>query len=151
MHIRAFRKKDEGQIKELILSILTKEYPFDRSAYSESDLDSISSSYGGSRDAFFVIEAEGAVFGTVGVKEDSEETALLRRLFIDPRYRRHGYGTVLMGKAIEHCKGKNFKRLIFRTTGRMVQAIALCKKNDFREAEKIDLGGFQIYTFVREL
>ena len=151
MQVRAFKEKDAGQVKELILSILTQEYPFDRSAYSDSDLDAILETYGGGNDAFFVIESEGGVFGTVCVKEDSEDTALLRRLFIDPRYRRRGYGSLLIEKATEHCRRKNFKRLVFRTTGRMAQAIILCKKNNFKEAEKIDLGGFQIYTFILSL
>ena len=38
MHtLRVFSKEDAGGVKDLILSILTKEYPFDKNAYSDSD------------------------------------------------------------------------------------------------------------------
>jgi hypothetical protein len=33
----------------------------------------------------------------------------------------------------------------------MIQAINLLKKRNFKEIEKIDLGGFQIYKFVLDL
>lgn len=86
--LRQFKKDDAKGVKDLILSILTGEYPFDKSAYSDSDLDRIGEIYGGQKESFFVIEAGGTIAGTVGIKEDSKETALLRRLFVDPKYRR---------------------------------------------------------------
>lgn len=152
MQVRIFKNKDSDSVKELILSILTKEYPFDKSVYEEeSDLADISQAYGGERDGFFVLEAESKILGTVGIKEDSGDTALIRRLFVDPSSRRKGYGALLLDKAIRHCRGKNFKHIVSRTTGRMVQAINLLKKTNFKEVEKIDLGGFQIYKFVLDL
>lgn len=152
MRVRIFEKKDNDNVKELILSILTKEYPFDKSVYEEeSDLADIGQVYSGERDSFFVLEAEGKILGVVGIKEDSEDTALVRRLFVDPASRRKGYGALLLDKAIRHCRGKNFKHIVSRTTGRMVQAINLLKKTNFKEVEKIDLGGFQIYKFVLDL
>ena len=151
MQVRTFERKDNDNVKNLIISILTKEYPFDKSVYENSDLSDIGHVYGGKRDGFFVLESEGEILGTVGIKEDSEDTALIRRLFVDPASRRKGYGALLLDKAIRHCRKNNFKHITFRTTGRMAQAINLLKKTNFREAEKIDLGGFQIYKFMLDL
>ena len=152
MQVRTFEKKDSDSVKELILSILTREYPFDKSVYEEnSDLADIGQTYGGERDGFYVLEAVDKILGTVGIKEDSEDTALIRRLFVDPASRRKGYGGLLLDKAIRHCRNKNFKHIVSRTTGRMAQAINLLKKTNFKEVEKIDLGGFQIYKFVLDL
>lgn len=48
MHkLRVFANNDAKKTKELILSILTREYPFDKNAYSDSDLDKIHEVYGG--------------------------------------------------------------------------------------------------------
>jgi len=151
MEIKIFEPKDNDGVKDLIISILTKEYPFDKSVYEDSDLCGISQTYGGKRDSFFVIKSEGKILGTVGIKEDSEDTALVRRLFVDPACRRKGYGALLLDRAIQHCRKNNFKHVVFRTTGRMVQAINLLKKTSFKELEKIDLGGFQIYKFMLDL
>jgi len=151
MQVRTFEHKDNREVKDLIVSILSTEYPFDKSVYEDSDLSDIGDTYGGGRDAFFVLESEGKILGTIGVKEDSEDTALLRRLFVDPTCRRKGYGALLLEKGIRHCKKNSFKHIAFRTTGRMAQAINLLRKTSFREVEKIDLGGFQIYKFVLDL
>jgi len=151
MQVRKFEPEDDKRVKELILSILTREYPFDKSVYENSDLADIGEVYDGRRDGFYVLEAGGRIYGTVGIKEDSEDTALIRRLFIDPTCRRKGYGELLLGKAILHCQKQNFKHIVSRTTGRMAQAINLLKKTNFHEVEKIDLGGFQIYKFILDL
>lgn len=151
MQVRAFERKDNNNVKNLIVSILTTEYPFDKSVYENSDLSDISNAYGEKRDSFLVLENKGKILGTIGIKEDSKETALIRRLFVDPSCRRKGYGALLLEKGISHCKRNNFTHIVFRTTGRMAQAINLLKKTNFKEVEKIDLGGFRIYKFMLDI
>jgi N-acetylglutamate synthase-like GNAT family acetyltransferase len=143
--LRKFEKSDALGVKDLILSVLTKEYPFDRSAYSDSDLDKVGEIYGGQKESFFVIEQDGKIAGTVGIKEDSADDALLRRLFVDSAYRKLGYGTMLLKEAIEFCKGKGYKRLFFRCTDRMVDAMKLCMKAGFKETETLAVSGFKIH------
>ncbi|MDP2928970.1 MAG: GNAT family N-acetyltransferase [Candidatus Omnitrophota bacterium] len=148
MHtLRVFSKADAGGVRDLILSILTKEYPFDKSAYSDSDLTKIDEVYGGERDSFFVIEDEkSGIVGTVGIKEDSKTGALLRRLFVDLKHRRLGYGTELLNRAIEFCKDKDYKSVSFRCTDRMKDAMNLCMSRDFKEIEALDVAGFKIHN-----
>ena len=149
--LRTFKEEDSRGVKDLILGILTKEYPFDRSAYSDSDLDKIGEVYGGARESFFVVEADGHIVGSAGVKEDSGEDALLRRLFVDLKHRKRGYGTELLKKAIIFCKTNNYKRIIFRCTDRMRDAMNLCLKNGFKEVEKLEVGGFNIHKLQMDI
>lgn len=151
MRVRPFTKEDSDKIRELILSILTKEYPFDKSAYSDSDLYDLTGTYNGPRDTFFVLEDNGNIIGTAGIKEDTKDVALLRRLFVNPSYRRKGYGEMLMGEALKFCQDKGYGHVVFRTTSRMTQAIELCKKKGFKKTEEIDLLGFKIYKFILSL
>lgn len=151
MRIRKFTELDGAKVKELILSILEKEYPFDRKAYSDTDLENIGATYGGPRDTFFVIENDNKIIATAGIKEDTRDAALLRRVFVDPIERQKGYGSKLLDEAIKFCKEAGYKQLVFRATGKMINAIELCKKKGFKEAEKLDLGGFFIYKFVLNL
>jgi GNAT superfamily N-acetyltransferase len=149
--LRQYTEKDSKGVRELILSILAGEYPFDRSAYSDSDLNKISETYGGPMDTFFVIEDAGQIVGTVGVKEETRDDALMRRLFVDVKKRRHGYGSELAEKAIEFCRSKGYKRMIFRCTGRMADAMKLCLRKGFRETEKLEVGGFNIHKLELSL
>ena len=151
MEIRLYRKQDAQGVKNLILGILAEEYPFDRSAYSDSDINDISGVYGSNQDAFFVLDDEQTVIGTVGVKHEGDDSVLLRRLYLDKRYRQKGYGSRLINTAIDFCKKKKYKYMIFRATGRMTDAINLCKKRGFETTEELDMGGFTIHKLVLEL
>lgn len=146
--LRDYKNSDAKGVKDLILLILAKEYPFDKSAYSDSDLDRIGEVYGGRNDAFFVVEEDGAVVGTAGVKEETREDALLRRLFVDEKHRRRGYGTELLEKAVSFCREKGYRRIIFRCTDRMTDAMNLCLKKAFVETENLEVAGFRIHKLV---
>lgn len=143
--LRPFSTKDAEGVKGLILTVLSKEYPFDKSAYSDTDLDRIAETYGGKREAFFVIEDAGEIVGTVGVKEESKDDALLRRLFVDVKHRRRGYGSELADMAIDFCRRNGYNRMCFRCTGRMSNAMNLCMKKGFKEVEKLEVSGFTIH------
>ena len=151
MAMRSYRPKDSAGVKKLILSILKKEYPFDQAAYRDTDINDISGTYGGARNAFFVIEDGGEIVGTVGIKRDSPSVALLRRLFVGEPKRRKGYGTALLKKAVSFCREKKYKEMVFRATDRMMPAIRLCKKHGFEKVESLEVGGFHIHIFVKSL
>ena len=149
--LRKFSKDDAPKVRELIIGILTHEYPLDKSAYSDSDLSKISQAYGSEKDVFFIIDEAGQVAGTVGIKMDSDESALLRRLFVDVKRRHRGYGSELIAKAIAFCRGKGYKKICFRCTDRMFDAIKLCKKSGFRETDTLSVGGFNIHKLELNL
>jgi len=149
--LRPFKKEDQESVKQLILNILAKEYPFDKSAYSDSDLLHIGDTYGGDRNAFFVVEEGSEIVGTVGVKKDSQDEALVRRLFVDAKHRGRGYGTELLDRAVSFCSEKGYRRVYFRCTDRMAGAMRLCVKKGFKETEKLEVSGFNIHKLERAL
>jgi N-acetylglutamate synthase-like GNAT family acetyltransferase len=149
--LRQFKKDDAKGVKDLILSILAKEYPFDKSAYSDSDLDKIGEVYGGERESFFVIEEGGQIVATTGIKKDSNDEALLRRFFVDSKHRKRGYGTQLLDKVMAFCKENGYKKIYFRCTDRMLDAMNLCLKKGFREVEKLEVSGFKIHRLVLDI
>lgn len=149
--LREFRKDDSGMVKELILGVLTAEYPFDKSAYSDSDIENISHTYGGDRNAFFVIDDSGSIAGTAGIKMETDESALLRRLFVDVKRRNRGYGSQLIDKAIGFCRDKGYKKIFFRCTDRMSDAMKLCLKKGFKETDSLSVSGFNIHKLEMDL
>ena len=149
--LRVFKKEDAEGVRNLILNILSKEYPFDKSAYSDSDLYKLSETYGGKRDSFFVIEEGGGIVATVGVKEETQAEALLRRFFVDLKHRKKGYGSGLLDKAIAFCRDKGYRKMYFRCTDRMADAMRLCMKKGFKETESLEVGGFKIHKLELSL
>ncbi|MFH1791472.1 MAG: GNAT family N-acetyltransferase [Candidatus Omnitrophota bacterium] len=142
--VRRFKPEDSEGVKDLVLSILTKEYPFDKNAYADSDIYSISETYSGGRNAFFVFEKNKKIVGTVGIKCDSDKTALLRRLFVAPEQRRKGIGSSLVEAAVGFCRDNGYKEIVFRATDRMNNAMKLIGKHGFILREKLEIGGFHI-------
>lgn len=151
MEIRNFQEKDVKGVNALISSIFKNEYSEESTAYPDDDLKSIPKIYGGPREAFFIIEDDGNVVATVGIKEDSKPVALMRRLFVDSRYRSKGLGSSLVYKVIEFCRQKGYKKIVFRSTDRMQGANSLCLKKGFKEQERFDFGNVQIVKYELEL
>jgi len=151
MPIRKFQEKDAPSVKELVNSILFKEFPLSSKAYQIDDLDSIAKAYNGSRDVFYVIEEDNKIVGTAGIKEDTKQAALLRRVYVHPNYRGKGFGSLLMNSAIDFCKKNGYRQVIFRSTSQMQEAISLCLRKGFSEEEKLNLGDVQIIKFVLKL
>ncbi|MDD5439267.1 MAG: GNAT family N-acetyltransferase [Candidatus Omnitrophica bacterium] len=145
--VRPFKPEDNDGVKSLILSILKQEYPFDKNAYADSDIFDISRTYTGEKNSFFVYESGRKIVGTVGIKGDSDKTALLRRLFVAPHFRRRGIGALLLAQGIDFCREKGYREVVFRATDKMKGAIDLIKKHGFTEQEKLEIAGFHIHLY----
>jgi len=149
--IRKGVSEDSEAVRQLIVSILTAEYNAVGESIDLQDLHDIASSYGGERDLFLVAEKDGSIIGTVALKEDSQETALLRRIFVQSDFRGKGYGDALLSEAMEYCEKMGYENVFFRGTDRMQTAISLCLKNGFEEDDVADLGDFTMVILSKNL
>ena len=146
--IRKCHESDQEPAKELIAKILQAEFPKEISAFPIKDLNDINRSYGKLGEAFFVATENGAIIGTVAVKQEDERTGLLRRLFVDSSYRRKKIGSQLIDRAIEFCREVGYEELIFKTTSTMSHAIRLCETKGFVPRARLDIGPVQLVKFT---
>jgi len=145
MQIRSFQSVDSEGVDLLISSIMNKEFVSEKKAYQYGDLDDIAGAYGGLRERFLIAEENRSVIGTVGIKEDSGQTALLRRLFVHPSHRGRGIGSMLVDTALDFCKMNGYKEVVFRATSNMKEAIKLLTyKKAFTEKERIPFDSVEI-------
>ena len=145
MQIRLFQPTEAEGVKSLITSVMNKEYATEEKAYQYGDLNDVAAAYGKLRETFLVAEEEGKVIGTAGIKEDSDSTALLRRLFVHPSHRGREVGSILVDTVLDFCKLNHYKWVVFRATSKMEAAIKLLTiKKGFTEKERYGFDDVEI-------
>ncbi len=149
--IRKFQPKDQAQVYKLIITVLQNEFSLAKETYSDFDLNNIAKSYGGKRDLFLVAAIGNTVIGTIAIKEDDNNTALLRRVFVSREFRGIGLGKRLIIKAIEFCEKKGYRVVNFCSTDKMATANILCRKNGFQRRACMSLGPVKLLKFTRRL
>ncbi|MBI3333270.1 MAG: GNAT family N-acetyltransferase [Candidatus Omnitrophica bacterium] len=147
MTIRPAQPADAPAVMSLVTRILAAEFPADQSAYATDDLEKIEESYAGPSSTFLVAEEDRRIVGSCGVKAESGQTAILRRLFVDPQCRGRGVGMSLLKQALQFCRGRGFREVVIRTSARMEQAIRLCKSLGFLEDGRWTLGSATLLRF----
>jgi len=139
------------EVKSLVLTIMELEFSGIVQNFPMEDIDNIPESYGGRRERFFIAVQDRKVIGTIGVKEDDEYTALLRRVFVSPELRGRGVGTALMQKAVRFCQREGYSTVRFQGNTVMKSAYSLCKKMGFDEDDLIRGGSFQMFIMTKHL
>ncbi len=151
LNIRQVKNSDVPRVLKLIKGILESEFGKEASVYPQIDLYDLETSYGGERDLFLIAEVDGDIVGTTAIKEEDGKVALLRRVFVDPKYRGKGYGLKLIEQAIEFCKKKSYRKISFQGTSRMAMALALCRKKGFQESDRVAMEDFEIIRYSLRL
>ncbi len=146
--IRKFIPEDAEQVRSLISSIMSEEFPEQQKNYPLDDIVDIGKSYGSLGDAFFVGLFGEEIIGTVGVKKEDERTALIRRIFVKPEYRNRRYGVRLLEEAVNFCSVVGYQEIVFKTTSNMEKAIQLCLKNGFVEKARVEVGNIELLKFA---
>ncbi len=149
--IRRFKEQDKPQVIKLINSILKKEFSIPKETYSDFDINNIKDIYGGKRDLFLVAVIGNSVIGTIAIKEDDKNCALLRRVFVSPEFRGIGLGKKLIVKAIEFCENNAYSVINFCSTDKMRAANELCRKNGFKRRARMTLGANKLLKFTRRI
>jgi len=65
--------------------------------------------YANTRDIILVAEEDNQAIGFIAIKEESDDTALIRRLLIHQGYRQRKFGTNLLHRGLDVAKIKDIK------------------------------------------
>ncbi len=71
----------------------------------------------------------------VGLRKINNYVCEMKRLFVRPDFRKHGYGKVLTEHIIKIAEKKNYRTMVLDTLKELKPAINLYKKFGFREIE----------------
>jgi putative acetyltransferase len=109
--IRDYRPEDFPGVVSVIKSVyIDYNYRMDYKEF-DRDLADIDSTYIDSGGAFWVLDADGSIAGTIGVIPEDAETCELRRLYLKASYRGRGWGTKLVRRVIDWAEERGFRRI----------------------------------------
>jgi putative acetyltransferase len=131
--IRPYRPADHEQLMRFLERVLTDlgfEFLPDGKDLDVRDLEDV---YLRDRGSFHVVEADGRISGSVGVRPLAADAAELKRLYLAPELRGRGIGRSLCTAAIEDARRLGYRRLRLDTTRRSPAAIALFRTLGFQE------------------
>ena len=101
----------------------------------EEELRQLDEMYALPNGGIFLMKEEELFTGCIAVRRKDAETAELKRMYIQPAYRRAGAGNMLLQKALSLAKELGYKKIRLDTLATMVPAISLYKKVGFYEIE----------------
>lgn len=103
------------------------------------------------RDA--IVEAKPAplLIGMVGVQCDDPNTAVIRRLRVEPQHQRKGVGRRLIEEAVSFCREKNYLKVVLDARVTHDRAIALFERFSFQLNRTRTVRGERILDFYLDL
>jgi GNAT superfamily N-acetyltransferase len=108
-------------------------FPFDV-ATKDRDLADIPTHYQSAGGQFLCARGDAdRLIATIACRRLPENTAELKRFYVDAAHQRNGLGTVLLRQMITHAHTQNFTALRLDTTRQSPAAIALFRRHNFAE------------------
>ncbi|MDR9808138.1 GNAT family N-acetyltransferase [Rhizobium hidalgonense] len=138
IEIRPFAADDADAVLSVILPIQREEFGIDISADAQPDLRVIPDFYQSGKGEFWVAVKDGAIVGTLGLKDIGNNQAALRKMFVsaEVRGREHGVAALLLDRLIAHARDAGLTDIFLGTTDKFVAAQRFYEKNGFTEITK---------------
>ncbi|MBX4927642.1 GNAT family N-acetyltransferase [Rhizobium binae] len=138
IEVRPFAEGDADDVLSLILPIQREEFGIDITADAQPDLRVIPDFYQSGKGQFWVAVKDGAIVGTVGLKDIGNNQAALRKMFVaaEVRGREHGVAALLLDRLLVHSRDAGLTDIFLGTTDKFVAAHRFYEKNGFAEIAK---------------
>lgn len=99
----------------------------------DAELQQLNTMYSLPNGGIILYKKEKSFVGCVGIRKIDEETAEMKRMWVQPNQHGNGMGSVLLEKAIALAKNCGYKKIRLDTLNTMIPAINLYIKNGFVE------------------
>ncbi|MBB2713008.1 GNAT family N-acetyltransferase [Rhizobium sophoriradicis] len=135
IEIRPFAEGDADDVLSVILPIQREEFGIDITADAQPDLRVIPDFYQSGKGQFWVAVKDGAIVGTLGLKDIGHNQAALRKMFVaaEVRGREHGVAALLLDRMFAHARDAGLTDIFLGTTDKFVAAHRFYEKNGFTE------------------
>ncbi|MCB1522329.1 MAG: GNAT family N-acetyltransferase [Hyphomicrobiaceae bacterium] len=166
--IRPFGDADAAQVRNLFIKVNRLLAPEEmREAFEDyirrslaDEIDQIEDYYRAKAGGFWIAAVDDQVAGMFGLEATSNNAMELRRMYVDPEYRRQGLARRMLRFAEDECRNRGRSRLELSTSQLQSQALALYTNSGYtlvgeevavtRDNKRLG-GGLRRYHFARKL
>lgn len=136
--IREHTERDTEEVADLILGIQKGEYGVPVTREGQPDLFDVRNFYQTGNGNFWVALHDGAVVGTISLKDIGNGQAALRKMFVAPAYRGapHRVGQRLLDVLFLWARERMVREVFLGTTEKFLAAHAFYEKNGFSAVSK---------------
>ncbi|NND15045.1 MAG: GNAT family N-acetyltransferase [Eudoraea sp.] len=137
---RAIQAEDNPHLTRIITSIFEDmQVPNEGTAYEDSTIFDLFSSFAKPRSFYFVLEENNLVLGGAGIAPlagASDDVCELQKMYLDPLVLGQGHGTKLLGHCLKKAIELGYKKCYLETMSNMKTAQSLYLKNGFTYAKE---------------
>jgi GNAT superfamily N-acetyltransferase len=137
MLIRPATHHDAAAVRQLLFEVLAEYGLLAEHQGVDADLDDIEGHYrrrGGLFDVMYDSDDAGSpLIGMVGLFPRDAGVVELRKMYLRKCARDRGLGRLLLDRAVNRARELGFSRIELETSAKLVEAIALYRRNGFRE------------------
>ncbi len=166
--VRQFIEADAAQVRELFIKVNRLLAPPSLKDAFETyivnsmreEIDRISEYYRERRGSFWVAAIDSKIVGTFGLEPSGPDAMELRRMYVDPDWRRRGIAGKMLLFVEDQCRANNVRQLDLSTSEIQLEALSFYRKSGFefvREEiaevanNKTIGGGIRRYHYKKDL
>ena len=139
MQIEPYCGQYDNQIRALILGIQNNEANIDLSLEEQPDLLDIHRYHQKNGGEFWIALSDGAVIGTIGLMLRENHCAVMKKFFVDQRFRSRKIGLTLYNKLLAHAAAAGVRHIILDTPGCAHRSHQFYETAGFYKINPIDL------------
>lgn len=149
--IREYKKSDHGALVKMVEFVLEESHmELDKNG-TDRELEDMDRVYGQAKSKFYVIENNGQLIGSIGMRPRGRDTCELRKFYVLKEYRGRGLGASLLRQALIFAIKKKYKRIQLEVSAKHVRAIRLYESHGFVKTSKRTSCARCEYVFEKHL
>lgn len=129
--IRRANGEDADAVRALVFGVLRSYGLRPDPASTDKDLDDLEGYYFSKNGWFAVLEGAVGVIGSYGLMRLDSGSCELRKMYLDPRFRRMGFGKLLLEDALRRAREMGCSVMCLETASVLKEAIALYESYGF--------------------
>ncbi|MEQ9040240.1 MAG: GNAT family N-acetyltransferase [Silicimonas sp.] len=142
--VRPFEPDDAAAVRALFIAVnrlmaprhMAEQFEAYIATALREEIDNIARYYAARGGQFFVASAAGGLVGMFGLEQAEPGAAELRRMYVDPRFRRRGIGRDLLARAETEAQKAGCKRMILSTSELQTAALTLYRNTGYRKVRQ---------------
>jgi N-acetylglutamate synthase-like GNAT family acetyltransferase len=133
--IETYQDHFRAGVADLIVPIQRQEFGVEITYEDQPDLTDIAGFYQSGCGNFWVAVADGAVVGSIALRDIGDGAAALRKMFVaaDWRGAEHGVARALLNRLMDHARQAGTETIWLGTTAKFLAAHRFYEKNGFAE------------------